>query len=232
MYRIAVCEDEKYILEELHQKVETYIKQKQLIANVKTYMSGEDLLMDKTAHDIVLLDMMLPGLSGIEVAKQLYHKCCIIFITFYEKYALDAFDVDAVHYLIKPVSDDRLYLALDRAIDRLKQMDHKMLTLVKAGKTRIINIHDILYCEVFNHQVIIHTMQDNYDYSGSLDMLENELDGGFFRCHRSYIINMRCVIGREEGVAIISSGDRILVSRRKQTEFMQKLLKFLKKEII
>ena len=226
MYRIAVCEDEKYILEELHKKVETYIKQKQLIANVKTYMSGEDLLMEKGTHDIVLLDMMLPGLSGIEVAKQLYHKCCIIFITFYEKYALDAFDVDAVHYLIKPVSDDRLYLALDRAIDRLKQMDHKMLTLVKAGKTRIIDIHDILYCEVFNHQVLIHTTQDNYDYSGSLDMLENELDGGFFRCHRSYIINMRCVIGREEGVAIISSGDRILVSRRKQTEFMQKLLKF------
>lgn len=232
MYRIAVCEDEKYILEELHKKVETYIKQKQLIANVKTYMSGEDLLMEKGTHDIVLLDMMLPGLSGIEVAKQLYHKSCIIFITFYEKYALDAFDVDAVHYLIKPVSDERLYLALDRAIGRLEQIDHKMLTLMKTGKTRIIDIHDILYCEVFNHQVLIHTMQDTYDYPGSLDMLENELDGGFFRCHRSYIINMRCVIGREEGVAIISSGDRILVSRRKQTEFMQKLLKFLKKEII
>jgi len=232
MYRIAVCEDEKYILEELHQKVETYIKQKQLIANVKTYMSGEDLLMEKGTHDIVLLDMMLPGLSGIEVAKQLYHKSCIIFITFYEKYALDAFDVDAVHYLLKPVSDERLYLALDRAIDRLEQINHKMLTLMKAGKTRIIDILDILYCEVFNHQVLIHTMQDTYDYPGSLDMLENELDGGFFRCHRSYIINMRCVIGREEGVAIISSGDKILVSRRKQTEFMQKLLKFLKKEII
>ena len=229
MYRIAVCEDEKYILEELHKKVETYIKQKQLIANVKTYMSGEDLLMEKGTHDIVLLDMMLPGLSGIEVAKQLYHKSCIIFITFYEKYALDAFDVDAVHYLLKPVSDERLYLALDRAIDRLEQINHKMLTLMKAGKTRIIDIHDILYCEVFNHQVLIHTMQDTYDYPGSLDMLENELDGGFFRCHRSYIINMRCVIGREEGVAIISSGDKILVSRRKQTEFMQKLLKFLKK---
>ena len=55
MYRIAVCEDEKYILEELHQKVETYIKQKQLIADVKTYMSGEDLLKEKDTYDIVLL---------------------------------------------------------------------------------------------------------------------------------------------------------------------------------
>ena len=85
MYRIAVCEDEKYILEELHQKVETYIKQKQLTADVKTYMSGEDLLKEKDTYDIVLLDMMLPGISGIEVAKQLYRKSCIIFITFYEE---------------------------------------------------------------------------------------------------------------------------------------------------
>ena len=83
MYRIAVCEDEKYILEELHQKVETYIKQKQLTADVKTYMSGEDLLKEKNTYDIVLLDMMLPGISGIEVAKQLYRKSRIIFITFY-----------------------------------------------------------------------------------------------------------------------------------------------------
>ena len=58
--------------------------------------------------------------------------------------------MDAVHYLIKPVSDERLYLALDRAIGRLEQIDHKMLTLMKTGKTRIIDIHDILYCEVFN----------------------------------------------------------------------------------
>lgn len=232
MYRIAVCEDEKYILEELHEKVEAYIKEKQLIANVNTYMSGEDLLKEKVRHDIVLLDMMLPGLSGIEVAKQLYHKSCIIFITFYEKYALEAFDVEAVHYLIKPVSNERLYLALDRAMDRLEQIAHKMLTLVKDGKTKIIDIYDILYCEVYNHHVIIHTMQDTYNYSGTLDMLENELDGSFFRCHRSYIINMRCIIGREEGVAILSSGDRILISRRKQAEFMQRLLKFLKKEVI
>ena len=83
MYRIAVCEDEKYILEELHQKVETYIKQKQLTADVKTYMSGEDLLKEKNTYDIVLLDMMLPGISGIEVAKLLYRKSRIIFITFY-----------------------------------------------------------------------------------------------------------------------------------------------------
>jgi len=173
---------------------------------------------------------MLPGISGIEVAKQLYRKSRIIFITFYEKYALDTFEVDAVHYLIKPVSDERLYLALDRAIGRLEQIDHKMLTLVKAGKTRIIDIHDILYCEVFNNQVIIHTMQDAYDYPGSLDMLENELDGGFFRCHRSYIINMDYFYQYQNNIITLQNGQTVPVSRLRQKELLDAILQYMKGE--
>ena len=82
MYRIAVCEDEKYILEELHKKVKTYIKQKQLIANVKTYMSGEDLLMEKGTHDIVLLDMMLPGLVGLRLQNSSIIKVVLFLLLF------------------------------------------------------------------------------------------------------------------------------------------------------
>ena len=82
MYRIAVCEDEKYILEELHKKVETYIKQKQPIANVKTYMSGEDLLMEKGTHDIVLLDMMLPGLVGLRLQNSSIIKVVLFLLLF------------------------------------------------------------------------------------------------------------------------------------------------------
>ena len=232
MLTIAICEDEKYILEKLYEKVKTYIKKKQLICNVQTYMSGEDLLNEKIAFDILLLDMMLPGISGIEVAKHFFHKSSIIFITSYKEYALEAFEVDAVHYLIKPVTDECIYLALDRALGRLKQMDCQVLTLMKAGKTHVIRMQDIFYCEVFNHQVCIHTTQGTYDYSGTLDMLEKELDERFFRCHRSFVINMSYVVGREKGMAIVTNGDKILISRRKQAEFMDKLLKFLKKEVI
>lgn len=201
MFAIAICEDKKYILEE------TFV------------------------FDIILLDMRLLGISGLEVAKRLSRKSRIIFITSYREYALDAFDVDAVHYLMKPITDERLYLALDRAINRLGQADDKALTLTKAGKTQIIPIRDILYCEVFNHRVCLHTVQDTYDYSGTLDLLEKELDERFFRCHRSFIINMSSVVGREKGMAIVSNGDKIFISRRKQSEFMQKLLKFLKSEV-
>lgn len=232
MIIVAICEDERYILEELRRKVEKYINRKSLDASIKTFMSGEELLKAKKKFDIILLDLMLPGIDGLEVARQISCRSRIIFVTSYREYAVEAFDANAVHYLVKPVTEERLFLALDRAINQTEQMDNQSLTLMKSGKTQVIFIRDILYCEVFNHQVRIHTVHGTYDYFGTLDMLETKLDERFFRCHRSFVVNMSCVAGQEKGVAILTNGEKIFISRRKQTDFIQRLLNFLKNEVI
>lgn len=232
MIIVAICEDERYILEELRRKVEKYINRKSLDASIKTFMSGEELLKAKKKFDIILLDLMLPGIDGLEVARQISCRSRIIFVTSYREYAVEAFDANAVHYLVKPVMEERLFSALDRAVNQTEQMDNQALTLIKSGKTQVIFIRDILYCEVFNHQVRIHTVHGTYDYFGTLDMLETKLDERFFRCHRSFVVNMSCVAGQEKGVAILTNGERIFISRRKQTDFIQRLLNFLKNEVI
>lgn len=232
MIIVAICEDERYILEELRKKVEKYINRKSLDASIKTFTSGEELLKAKKKFDIILLDLMLPGIDGLEVARQISSRSRIIFVTSYREYAVEAFDVNAVHYLVKPVTEERLFSALDRAVNQTEQMDNQSLTLMKSGKTQVIFIRDILYCEVFNHQVRIHTVHGTYDYFGTLDMLETKLDERFFRCHRSFVVNMSCVAGQEKGVAILTNGERIFISRRKQTDFIQRLLNFLKNEVI
>lgn len=232
MIIVAICEDERYILEELRKKVEKYINRKSLDASIKTFMSGEELLKAKKKFDIILLDLMLPGIDGLEVARQISCRSRIIFVTSYREYAVEAFDANAVHYLVKPVTEERLFSALDRAVNQTEQMDNQALTLIKSGKTQVIFIRDILYCEVFNHQVRIHTVHGTYDYFGTLDMLETKLDERFFRCHRSFVVNMSCVAGQEKGVAILTNGERIFISRRKQTDFIQRLLNFLKNEVI
>ena len=232
MIIVAICEDERYILEELRRKVEKYINRKSLDASIKTFMSGEELLKAKKKFDIILLDLMLPGIDGLEVARQISCRSRIIFVTSYREYAVEAFDANAVHYLVKPVTEERLFSALDRAVNQTEQMDNQALTLIKSGKTQVIFIRDILYCEVFNHQVRIHTVHGTYDYFGTLDMLETKLDERFFRCHRSFVVNMSCVAGQEKGVAILINGERIFISRRKQTDFIQRLLNFLKSEMI
>ena len=232
MIIVAICEDERYILEELRRKVEKYINRKSLDASIKTFMSGEELLKAKKKFDIILLDLMLPGIDGLEVARQISCRSRIIFVTSYRESAVEAFDANAVHYLVKPVTEERLFLALDRAVNQTEQMDNQSLTLMKSGKTQVIFIRDILYCEVFNHQVRIHTVHGTYDYFGTLDMLETKLDERFFRCHRSFVVNMSCVAGQEKGVAILTNGEKIFISRRKQTDFIQRLLNFLKNEVI
>ena len=232
MIIVAICEDERYILEELRRKVEKYINRKSLDASIKTFTSGEELLKAKKKFDIILLDLMLPGIDGLEVARQISCRSRIIFVTSYREYAVEAFDANAVHYLVKPVTEERLFSALDRAVNQTEQMDNQSLTLMKSGKTQVIFIRDILYCEVFNHQVRIHTVHGTYDYFGTLDMLETKLDERFFRCHRSFVVNMSCVAGQEKGVAILTNGEKIFISRRKQTDFIQRLLNFLKNEVI
>ena len=232
MIIVAICEDERYILEELRKKVEKYINRKSLDASIKTFTSGEELLKAKKKFDIILLDLMLPGIDGLEVARQISCRSRIIFVTSYREYAVEAFDANAVHYLVKPVTEERLFSALDRAVNQTEQMDNQALTLIKSGKTQVIFIRDILYCEVFNHQVRIHTVHGTYDYFGTLDMLETKLDERFFRCHRSFVVNMSCVAGQEKGVAILTNGERIFISRRKQTDFIQRVLNFLKNEVI
>lgn len=232
MIIVAICEDERYILEELRRKVEKYINRKSLDASIKTFTSGEELLKAKKKFDIILLDLMLPGIDGLEVARQISCRSRIIFVTSYREYAVEAFDANAVHYLVKPVTEERLFSALDRAVNQTEQMDNQALTLIKSGKTQVIFIRDILYCEVFNHQVRIHTVHGTYDYFGTLDMLETKLDERFFRCHRSFVVNMSCVAGQEKGVAILTNGEKIFISRRKQTDFIQRLLNFLKNEVI
>lgn len=109
MIIVAICEDERYILEELRRKVEKYINRKSLDASIKTFMSGEELLKAKKKFDIILLDLMLPGIDGLEVARQISCRSRIIFVTSYREYAVEAFDANAVHYLVKPVTEERLF---------------------------------------------------------------------------------------------------------------------------
>ena len=153
MMAVAICEDEGYILEELRKKIEKYMNSKSLPVSIKTFTSGEELLKEKEKFDIVLLDLMLPGIHGLEVARQISGRSQVIFITSYREYAVEAFDVNAVHYLVKPVTEERLFRALDRAVNQTEKVDNQALTIIKNGKTQVIFIRDIFYCEVFNHQM-------------------------------------------------------------------------------
>ncbi len=235
MITVSICEDEGYFISKLEKLVDEYCSVNGICASVQTFTDGEGLLASGQASDIILMDIKLPGADGMEIVRCLREHggdSQVIFITAYSKYVFGAFDLDAVHYILKPVSAQKFFGAMDRAVKRILSDKEKALLITGQGRMSKIAFKDILYCEAMDHQITVHTPTGQTQFFGTLDAVQEKLDGRFFRCHRSYIVNMDCVTDKQQGVAVVTGGDRVLVARRKQREFTQKLLESCRKGMI
>ena len=227
MLHIAICEDEPYMASKLEQLLAAYLDQRALEAQIQCYPHGEALWAARTTVDLLLMDIKLPGQEGTEVVtglRSLGLDCPVVFITAYPQYVFQAFDLDAVHYLLKPVEADRLFPALDKAFQRLLQAGCPALWLPQGAGGHKLLCKDILYGEALGHQVTIHTLEGIYPYPGTLDALQAALPAHFFRCHKSYLVNLHAVTGKEAGVAHVVGGGKVLLPRRRQRALGEKLL--------
>ncbi len=170
--RIAVCEDESVVREDIVKLIQKY----QPDADVTAFASGEELLEAGMQYDIVFLDILFDDrMSGIQTARSIREKqendenrkSIIVFITGYREYMEEAFDVNAFHYLLKPVSEDRFAQVLDRAWKEQSA-----------------------YIESANKKVLVHTSGGVTEGYGKMERLEAELDGYFYRCYRCCLVNM------------------------------------------
>ncbi len=227
MLTIGICEDDPWSAARLREETEIFLAERQIQAAVFVYSSGEELLA-AGAGDVLLMDIKLPGKNGMAVVRRLRaegRSCQIIFITSYENYVFQAFDVEAVHYLLKPVDTGKLRSVLERALRRAAaEREDKVLMVAAGDGVARVRFRDIVYCEVLDHRLSIYTVTETYAAGGTLDSLERELDSRFFRCHRSYLVNMDFVVGRKDGCAVMAGGRQALVSRRRQQEFARRLL--------
>ena len=160
--------------------------------------------------DVIFLDISMPKTSGMELADALHklkHPPAVVFVTAYSEYALEAFSVDAVDYLMKPVETERLKQALDKVEARLAPSAQRntveRIPVEKGGRKVLVPIDQIRYIEAKDDYSCIYTDTDRYLSTISLAQLENKLTPhGFFRVHRGYIVNLDHV----EDVEVISSG--------------------------
>lgn len=145
--------------------------------------------------DVVFLDINMPKLDGLSlsrVIKASKSKPLLVFISAYSEYAIEAFEVAAFDYILKPYSESRI-------VDTLKRLENctaikcsnKKITLSKNNKMYVLSIEDIYYCEANEHEVYVYTKHDQFKVSSSLsDFNKKLLQSMFFRCHRSYIVNI------------------------------------------
>lgn len=227
---IAICDDEKVILESLKVKTERLFPN----AAVKTYSSGEALLAEKQIPDIVLLDIQMQGMNGMETAGKLRNRTAdtvIIFVTADTSFVFEAFDVGAFHYLVKPFTDEKFAEVMKKAaencrniMDKTEDNDRYIMVQNKGIHTKIY-VSEIVYAEVYNRKVIIHTTEDEIEYYGKLTELAQELGNDFFQTHRAYLVHLKYVT-RYDANSVMMKGGNAIMSKANFPEFVKAYLRY------
>lgn len=231
MIKIAVCDDEEIMLFELTNKIVTYMEPIHCFCKVDSFLNAEALLEKKEIYDIVFLDIQMKDINGLEAAKKLREsgsESFIVFVTVLKEYVYDAFEVEASDYLLKPVEDDRFIRTMDRISRYIEDRRKNSITIQKGTWCKSIRFEDIFYCEVINRKIYVHTKQGNIDYYFKIEELEKQLRTHFFRCHRSYLVNLKYVCGFNNGIAELENGEEIPISRLRQQDFSKAVLQYLK----
>lgn len=234
--RIAICDDEKRICSILAEKVEKFFPD----AEIMVYTSGASLIEAEIFPDILLLDIKMPKLDGMEVAKVLRDKGwrkILIFITGEESQVFNSFDFHAFHFLVKPVSDEKLKSVLEDAVEELRHLEKSQGTRdkyieIQSGTAHIrVGLSKLIYAEVFDRKTILHTKQENIEYYGQLSALEVLVGRDFHRIHRSYLINMRYVERYDRASVTMINGDNIPIARREYDGFIKAYLEYGRRRV-
>lgn len=233
--RIAVCDDDKIIREQII----SLIKDKEINAEILCFESGEELIKENKDFQITFLDIEMNKLSGIDVAKHIRKeqeksgkdKSIIIFITGYREYMEDAFDVNAFHYLTKPIDDKKFHTVFERAIKELsaKMANQKLSVIVKFnGMQKKIFLKDIYYIESNNKKVVFHTSNGEVSSYGKMDEWEKELGDSFYRCHRGYLVNLEKITAYNVDTIDIINGDSLILAQKKYSDFIKAYMRYAK----
>lgn len=231
--QIGICDDQKEIREILTDKVKKYYPAE----DIAVYSSGEELLAARKLPDILFLDVQMPEKDGMETARELRKRdrqMIIIFVTVTEDYVFQSFDVGAFHYLIKPLEEEKFEEVLQKAVRQVRERDsedagagkeRQSLIVTSKGQHITVPVQEIVYAEVFNRKIILHTMDADIEYYGKLKELEKKAGEDFYRPHRAYLINLNFVRKYNAGAIYLKRG-QALVAKQNYHDFVKCYLRF------
>lgn len=225
MIRIAILEDDLCAAQTLQATLNAFAEKNDLLFNIRLYTTAEAFLDDaRTSHDIAFLDIELGGMSGMDAAFQLRERdqrVIIIFVTNMAQYAVKGYEVDALYYIIKPISEQSVFYKLQRALALLQANAGTELVLRQSSGLTRISTNDLIYVEITNHRLIYHTDAGAYTAYGSLSDVEKTLrPSGFFRCNSCYLVNARYIQSVVGLSLTLRNGTQLQISHPRKKQFM------------
>ena len=233
MIKFAICDDEPMMAQELAAHLKGYMEEHSIAAcSVSSFSNGRALLERVGTFDVIFLDIQMEQPDGMETAKLLRQRgdqSLLIFVTVLKECVFDSFQVEAFDYLLKPLDSARFHQTMDRVLRSLEQRTAEDIVIQRGTDCEVVLLSDIVYCEVLGRKVYLHKSDGTVSgYYERLEDLERRVDGRFFKCHRSYLVNLDYVCGCQDGQVLLFQGERIPASRLRERELTQALLRYMK----
>lgn len=231
---IMICDDDRTLQKLLRHKIEKFCAHRKSPCRIDCCDSGEELL-NLPAPDILFLDIQMSGKNGMETARELrrrHEDTILIFVTALSEYVYEAFDVDALHYLIKPFSEKKLQEIMDKALRQLQspaKIKEKILLVKRGGLSTKVLISDIIYAEVFNRKVMLHTLDGDIEYYGKLTDLSEQAGADFYRTHRAYLVNLKYVEKYNATTVWLEQG-KALLSKKQFSGFVGQYMQYINRQ--
>ena len=234
MIKVAICDDEANIRTYLS----SLVKAQSCSCEIVEYASASDCLADHRDIDLLFLDIELAPdrPDGMALARKIRDRTLgsqpvIIFVTGYDRYVFDAFDVGAFQYLLKPVDEEKFAQVFTRAIAQIEAARKKTtpaLTLRSASTSRTVPLDSIYFIESRDHKVVLHLRNGEFACYAKIRDLESELQNRFSRIHKGYLVNLSYVDGYSKTEVTLVNGERLSLSKYKYQDFVKAYLHFLK----
>jgi DNA-binding LytR/AlgR family response regulator len=209
-----------------------FFRKKNREIRLRIFSSGEELLSGGGQIDICFLDIQMKGMDGMETARRLRadkFQGFLIFITVLKEMVFSSFEVQAYDYLLKPVEEKQFEKTMERLYASMRSAGEDSMLIQKGYEGRIVQKDEIIFCEIIDRKIYLNlTSGEVLDYYEQIENLETKLGSHFFRCHRSYLINLKHLKGYKNGTAYMDNGREVPVSRLRSKEFSGVILQYMK----
>lgn len=232
MLSIAVCDDDLIECCNMAGRIKDIMEEMKIPCIIRQFRSGRELLQALESFDIVFLDIIMQELDGMKTAQIFREKAfdkILIFVSSSREYVFEAYDVEAFQYLLKPVEDRKLKSVLQKAVFKTESRSQDFIIVSRERQKKKIVLDDIYYFEIKGRMVDVHERGGIFTYYEQIGDLENKLcDKGFFRCHKSYLINLKYVDGYNRQEVILENGEKIVIAKRRYNQFVQEVFKVMR----